>query len=155
MTDQTWPKMLRSWQKWQTLIHGRKRWTPHQLSVHMGFGEGLLKKRAERLPLMCMLLLQRSHYLALELGAHFLPGLLVFGHSGPLALLPAWTRAFMGPGRCQAHQGLRPSIDGIPVLKAGFHAGIWAPLGYSLWDSMQGMQFLDHYRELGAVHPRS
>ena len=51
------------------------------------------------------------------------PGVLAFGHSGLLALLPTQTGALVGLGDAGPTRGLDPAEDGSPLLEAGPHAG--------------------------------
>ena len=66
--------------------------------------------------------------------------------------------ALMGPGRCWAHQGLRPCMAGSPLLEAGSHAGLHAPLGSSLWDTVTQCSvahgFLIHCTETESSAPQ-
>ena len=84
----------------------------------MGFQEGLLIAKGRK-ALSCKLLLSRllvllvqvlgmEKSLSLELGASSLSGLLAFGRSGPLALLPAWMGRLVGPKDARPTGGLRP-----------------------------------------------
>ena len=77
-----------------------------------------------------------SWYETLELGARSPSELLAFGHSGPLALIPAWIDVLMARGDAGPTRGLDPTEDGSPFLESGSHEGTPASLGGSLWDSV-------------------
>ena len=61
---------------------------------------------------------------------------LAFGCSGPLALLPSWMGALVGPGDTWPIRGLGAAEAGSPLLGAGSHTGTHASLGSSIWDTM-------------------
>ena len=71
-----------------------------------------------------------SWYGTLELGASSLSGLLAFECSEPLAWVPAWTGALMGPEDVRPTRGLDPPEVGSLLLEAGSNSGKlppWAP----------------------------
>ena len=81
----------------------------------MGFGEGLLKEKAEKFSL--------SIYVFLSLSLKHTCTLWVLGTEKLLS----WYRS---------HQGFRLHMDGNPLLEAGPYAGMCPSLGSSFWDTV-------------------
>ena len=107
--------------------------------MHMEFWKGLFKAKVWQGSLGSALSTEKS--LSWYWGfwslvqALSVSGLWAFGRSGSLGLLSTWTGLFVGPGRCQAHQGLRPCMHGNHFGKQGFtlgHVLPWAPASGTL-----------------------
>lgn len=100
-----------------------------------------------------------SWYRTLELGTSFLSGILAFGRSEPLTLLPTWTEVLVGPGCAVPTRGLDPTENESPPLGGRVpHRDACLP-EFQIWGSTIQCSmtpgFLNHYMRTKTSIPQT